>query len=158
MKSLKIVLFSILFSISASISEDRGSLKVEWKNFLPVIADVESWGNGCATSYWDEAKTMICARGKYQITRLCYEDFKRRHWPKYEWLRIEMLYNDDIGAMISLDTLQNLATRFGDQNIWLVLSGYHKGPEWVLSNGVHWEYVNKCITNKLCPDFCRIVK
>ena len=129
--------------------------RINWESFLPVIAQVESWGNGIATSFWDEEKKIICARGKYQITRSCYEDFKIRH-PQWEFLKIEMLYNEKINEMISLDTLSNLENQMGYGNLWIILSCYHTGPSNYFKYGLNWDYVNKIITNKLCPSNYRV--
>lgn len=129
--------------------------RINWISLLPAIAEVESWGNGIATSFWDEEKKIICARGKYQITRSCYEDFKTRN-PEWSFLKIEMLYNERINEMIALSTLSNLENQLGYGNLWIVLSCYHIGPSNYAKYGINWDYVNKVVTNRLCPSNYRI--
>lgn len=147
-----------LLSISSAAPGKAERIESWWRQWLPVLAKVESEFDVTATSKDKYGKPL--ARGKYQITEENLEHAKVRHWPHWNWITVQDLYREDVSEMLALDYLNWLLNVYykGRQHaVYKSLSAYYYGPGGTDAGGIGWWYVNKLITNDLTPQDWKVI-
>lgn len=113
--------------------------KIDWEEWLPAIAMIESSNYPLAHSYLGPSY----GRGLYGISEIALKEYKRLN-PDQEWITPEMLYNPAIASNIAMWTLKRLEGNYQRNNPFsfaLVLSSYWQGHTGTMRNGVAYEYV-----------------